>query len=185
MAEVVAFDSLGTLFDLGNVSDRMPRVLHHAAALTLIGEWAEMSDVARSVDPELVERLSRLDAHEDARAAFELLRSAGRRVSILTNGGRDSTVALLERNDLAELVDEVHTVAEVRAYKPHPSVYELLPRGATLVAAHGWDVAGARAAGYRAVWVDRDEKTWRFPLPEPELRAHDLVGAARLAVAAV
>jgi FMN phosphatase YigB (HAD superfamily) len=51
----------------------------------------------------------------------------------------------------------------------------------TLVAAHGWDVLGARAAGLDAVWVDRVEHVWPFPSAEPA-RAPDLERAVELAV---
>jgi FMN phosphatase YigB (HAD superfamily) len=45
-----------------------------------------------------------------------------------------------------------------------------------LVAAHGWDVLGARNTGLQAVWVDRLERRWPFPLRQPP-RAPGLVEA--------
>jgi FMN phosphatase YigB (HAD superfamily) len=51
----------------------------------------------------------------------------------------------------------------------------------TLVAAHGWDVLGARAVGMDAVWVDRVEHRWPFPSPEP-VRAPDLERAVEVAL---
>lgn len=86
--------------------------------------------------------------------------ASGDEAWILTNGGRDSTRRLLERGGLAELVAEIRTAEEVERYKPQTEMYELLPADATLVAAHAWDVAGALAAGRRAVWVNRDGRAW-------------------------
>jgi len=182
LAEVVAFDSLGTLFDLGELEDTMQRVLHRAVSLTVSGEWASFGDLARSVDPELPKRLAQLNAYPDTRNALELLRSKSKQVWVLTNGGADATHELLERNGLSDLVAEVHSVAEVKHYKPHPAVYRLLPSGATLVAAHDWDVAGARSAGYRAIWVAR--RDWALPLPEPGRGdcAESLLEAAKAAI---
>jgi 2-haloacid dehalogenase len=181
---VVAFDALGTLFDLGRLggSLELRRTLHHATCLTLAGEWAPFDEIARTVDEKLPEKLADASAAGDARDALEAVRDGGAAAWVLTNGTRKSTHEVLEREGLAALVAEVHTVEEVRRYKPHPDVYRLLPSGATLVAAHAWDVVGARAAGYRAVWVDRDEGGWILPMPEAELRAHTLVEAARLAL---
>ena len=173
---VVAFDLLGTLFDLGRLRERMPRVLHHAAALTLAGEWAPFDEVVESCDPALAQKLQELEPYDDAREALSLCEEAW----VLTNGTRKATEQLLERTVLRALVAKVHTVEDVRKYKPHPDVYALLPKDATLVAAHAWDVAGARAAGYRAVWVDRDESDWPLPLPEAELRAPTLIDAVQL-----
>lgn len=180
--QVVAFDAMGTVFDLGALSESVAfrQVLHHAAALTLAGKWAPFDELAKAVDEELPDRLSQVRAYPEAREAFDAVREAGAEPWILTNGTRDNTERLLDRSGLFA---EVHTVEEVRAYKPHPDVYEILPEGSALVAAHAWDVVGARAAGYRAVWLDRVEGPWPLPLGDPEPRAGDLVEAARLAVA--
>ena len=174
---VVAFDAMGTLFDLGDLRERMPRVLHHAAALTLAGEWAPLDEIVRAVDPDLAERLREVAPYEDARAALERVDEAW----VLTNGTREATERLLDRGGLRELVAQVRTVEEVRRYKPHPDVYRLLPAGATLVAAHAWDVVGARAAGYEAVWVDREEGEWPLPVGEPGKHASGLVEAVAVA----
>lgn len=210
----VAFDVMGTLFDLGALRERLResgapdatleawfgRTLHNAASLTLVGEFRPFSEIAAGalrttlvqldLDEELSESvlplLGRLPAYPDARPALERLREAGVRTATLTNGGAEHTEGLLESAGLRELVDEVVTVAEVAAYKPHPAPYgQLLERLGTdaaataLVAAHGWDVLGARAAGLDAVWVERLERRWPFPVDEPP-RAGDLRQAVNL-----
>ena len=48
-----------------------------------------------------------------------------------------------------------------------------------MIAAHAWDIVGARAAGLDVVWVDREEQVWPFPLDQPP-RVHDLAEAAEL-----
>jgi 2-haloacid dehalogenase len=178
---VVAFDAFGTLFDLGDLEERMPRVLQHALSLTVAGEWAPLDELAPALDPELAEGLPELDAYDDALPALECMKEAGGEAWVLTNGSRATTASLLERSGLAGLVTEIRSVEEVERYKPHPAVYELLPEDATLVAAHAWDVLGARAAGRRAVWVDRREQRWPFPGQPHEPRVSSLPEAARLA----
>jgi 2-haloacid dehalogenase len=69
----------------------------------------------------------------------------------------------------------------VGLYKPHAHVYRWAARrvGADvseclLVAAHGWDVAGASWAGMRAAFVERPGQQ-PFPLgPTPDLSAPTL-----------
>ena len=178
---VLAFDSLGTLFDLADLEERMPRVLLHALSLTVIGEWVPLEELAAALDPDLAQRLPELDPYGDARTALEQVRTAGAEPWILTNGGRDATRKLLERAGMASLVAEIRSAEEVERYKPHAEVYELLPADAVLVAAHAWDIAGARAAGRRAVWIDRLDQGWPLPgEPKPE-RASSLPEAALLA----
>jgi 2-haloacid dehalogenase len=99
---------------------------------------------------------------------------------VLTNGGRDATQQLLERGGLAELVAEVHSAEEVRRYKPQAEVYALLPAQATLVAAHAWDVIGARATGRNAVWVNRERRAWPYPGIDRREEAPDLAAATSL-----
>jgi 2-haloacid dehalogenase len=177
---VVAFDSLGTLFDLGELEERMPRVLHHALSLTVVGEWAPLDELAAALDPELAQRLPGLDPYDDALTALERVRASGAEAWVLTNGGLDSTRKLLERAGLARAVAEIRSAEEVERYKPHPAVYELLPTDAVLVAAHAWDVAGVLATGRGGVWVDRADQGWPLPGPQPQ-RVRSLREAALVA----
>ena len=177
------------------------RLLHSAAAVTLAGEFVPFAELARTtlgtvaarlgveLDPdEVLPLLELLPPYPDARPAVERLDEAGLAWAVLTNGGAAATKALLEAAGLADRAWHVVSVEEVRAYKPHPAPYhrvvelvELPADRVTLVAAHGWDVLGARAAGLRAVWVDRVEHAWPFPGPEPP-RAPDLERAVELAL---
>lgn len=214
MIEAVVFDVMGTVFDLSPLRGRLAkagapagaleawfgRMLHGAATLTLVGDFHPFGDVASSTlgsvleqlggdvgrREEVLQGLGELDPYPDAEAAFARLREAGVRIATLTNGGERHTRGLLERAKLADRVELVIAVDEVRSYKPHAAPYHHaasrlgLPLDrVALVAAHGWDVVGATSAGMAAVWVDRLERRWPFPTAEP-LRAPDLVGAVEL-----
>jgi 2-haloacid dehalogenase len=176
------------------------RMLHAAATLTLVGDFRPFREIASSTlgsvleqlggDPgrrdEVLGGLGELDPYPDAAEAFARLRKAGVRIATLTNGGEEHTRGLLARAQLADAVELVITVDEVQAYKPHAAPYRHaasrlgLPLDRiTLVAAHGWDVIGARSAGMDAVWVERLERRWPFPTKEPR-RAPDLLAAVEL-----
>ena len=176
------------------------RILHEAATVTIVDGYRPFKELAASAlkttlaqlglaagRTEPLGALAELDPYPDAADALRQLREAGVRIMALTNGSADSTEKLLERGGLSELVEEITSCDEVRRFKPHPAPYELaiqrvgLP--ATFVAAHGWDVVGARAAGFDTVWIDREEHEWPFPLDLPR-RAGDLADAARLILAA-
>jgi len=209
VSDAVVFDALGTLFQLRPLEERLEgvfdawfeRLLHSAAAVTLTGDFVPFAELARTAvattaarfgveldADEILPLLQRLPSYPDARPAVERLEEAGVAWAVLTNAGVEQTRALLDAAGLAERVWQVVSVEEVRAYKPHPASYrrvvellELPPERVTLVAAHGWDVLGARAAGLRAVWVDRVEHEWPFPSEEPP-RAPDLERAVELAL---
>jgi 2-haloacid dehalogenase len=211
--EAVAFDAMGTLFSLERPRAALlelgapqaglelwfGRILHEAATLTLVGDFAPFEELAAAalrttlaqlgLDPartEPLEALQELEPAADAAAALDLVRQAGLVAAVLTNGSIESTVQLLERGRL--IVQEVVSVAPVQRYKPHAAPYDALvervgtnPRRVALVAAHGWDCVGARRAGLRPVWVDGLERVWPFPEEEPE-RVSTLLEAARLLV---
>lgn len=197
MAErAVAFDVMGTLFDLTPLRERFgeaafQQLLHATTAVTLAGgfvpfpELARATFAARGLDAgAALDVLARLEPYPDAEPAFGTLERAGVRIAVLTNGSEENTRTLLGRAGLADRVERVLTTEQARAYKPHPAPYlhaaaelGLEPDRVTLIAAHDWDVLGAREAGLGAVLVDRGPDGWRFPPPEP-VRAPDLVAAA-------
>lgn len=178
------------------------RMLHSSAALTLVGDFQPFREIGQTtllttlaqlqVDSgraeEVLQALGALDAYPEAAEAFDLLDEARVPAVTLTNGGREHTERLLESAGLRPRVQRVLTVDGVRAYKPHREPYlhaartlDLAPESLTLIAAHGWDVVGARAAGLSAIWIDRLERRWPFPTTQPPT-AGNLVEAVEQAL---
>jgi 2-haloacid dehalogenase len=194
----VVFDANGTLFGLDPVEKLLgaqateaffQRTLHSAAALTFAGEWAPFDEVARralaatcaklglDVDQEAV--LAALQELPPAPDACEAVEAAGE-CAILTNGGRDSTARLVAHAGLA--MGRILSCEAVRAYKPSRAPYEHARAElgeCVLVAAHAWDVVGARAAGLRAVWVSSDEREWPLAGVQPGEQAPSLLAAVQ------
>ncbi len=156
---------------------------HVSAALA--GEVARRElDEARF--DEALRAASALPAWPDAGAALEDLRGAGLRLAVLTNSGADAGRGTLESAGLLDLIDAVIGVDAVATFKPDPRTYAHaiaqlgVPAGAILmVAAHGWDIAGANAAGLRTAWIARGEGVLSPTVPEPDLRVADLSALAR------
>lgn len=107
----------------------------------------------------LVGAWHRLDPWPDVRTGLEALRR--RRVAAsLSNGHVALLVDLARHADLR--FDCVLSAELAHAYKPAPAVYQAAARLLSLeaaelmlVAAHPWDLAGAREAGLRTAFVDR------------------------------
>jgi 2-haloacid dehalogenase len=212
MRRAVLFDLFGTLLSLEPVQKKLRgaafdawfgRLLHSATSLTLAGQYQPFSALAestlrttlarlnRDLDPKpVLEALQNLEPYPEAEAAFERLERERVLIGVLTNGDVEQARKLLESAGLEERLAEIVSVEEVEVYKPHPAVYRhaaervgVEARRITLIAAHAWDVVGAKAAGLDAVWVDRLEREWPFPKGRPRRVAHDLVEAADLALA--
>lgn len=140
----------------------------------------------------IVDAMRRLPPHPDARPGLQRLREAGFTVTALTNSVLDVAQDQLVNAGLADLFDGVYSADSVSALKPQPEAYQLVADAWSvdlsrmwLVAAHGWDVAGALSAGARAGFVARAGAT---PIPlgrQPEIVGHDVDDVARQLIVAV
>ena len=131
-----------------------------------------------------------LDVHPDVAPGLRALRGAGVRLVPFTNGSAPLAESLLERAGLFDVVERVLSVDAAGRWKPHRDAYAYALRecgadaaDAALVAVHPWDVHGARRAGLRGCWVDRDGVPYPPVLDPPDVQGPDLpaVAAALLA----
>jgi 2-haloacid dehalogenase len=135
-------------------------------------------------------RAATLDAFPEAGTALARLRNASLRVGVLTNSTTDAAEQALTEAGLRDQLEIVIGSDEAHTFKPDPRVYlhgvqriGVEPAEIVLVAAHGWDVAGAMRAGLRGAWVARGER-WLVPIvPEPDVRGEDLEHVAAEIVA--
>lgn len=119
-------------------------------------------------------------AYRPVRGARPLLESlrASVVIGIVTNNRTDEQLRKLQRCRLVALVDFLLTSEDFGRTKPDPAIFREAVRrsacasGDVIVVGDSWtsDVAGARAAGLRAVWFNRTG----MPPPDgavPEIRA--------------
>lgn len=151
---------------------------------------------AAGLDPQRLDaalrRAAALDAYADAAPAIDLLRDHGCTIAALTNSGAEAGANTLRAAGLRDRFDHVFGVDAVRRFKPHPATYghvvrelDVPPGDITMVAAHAWDVTGARSAGLRAAWVSRGEGVLAATAAPPHVRGPDLLAVARLLVGEV
>lgn len=164
----------------------LPAVLEGALDQVLAEQKLNPNRSARAA---LVNRMDTLAPREDARAAFEALARARIRIVALTNGGKATTRHLLEKAGLERLVERIVSVDEVGLFKPRREVYERVaqlckvkPKRVALVAAHPWDIQGAKAAGLRAAFV-RIERSFPASMRAPDVEAGSLTEAAHALIA--
>ena len=124
-------------------------------AVRRLGLTASEAELAR-----LMEAYHSLACFPEVGAA--LARLAGRPRAILSNGAPRMLAAAVASSGLGRDLEHVISVDAVRTYKPAPQVYALgpatlgVPAGELLfVSSNAWDVAGAKAYGYRVAWCNR------------------------------
>lgn len=110
----------------------------------------------------LMEAYLSLAAFPEVKAALERLK--GSPLAILSNGSPKMLEAAVRGSGLGPYLQHVLSVDAVKTYKPSPAVYALgpkamgLPAGDLLfVSSNAWDVAGAKAFGYRVCWCNRQK----------------------------
>jgi 2-haloacid dehalogenase len=130
-----------------------------------------------------------LPPHPDVEPALRILRAAGFVTAALSNNPLATLAAQMDGTGLMPLFDQIVSVEEAGALKPAPEVYRYvakrlaLPVGSLwMVAAHGWDLAGAARAGVRGAFVARPGQT-PDPFAPPDITGADLGEVAALITA--
>jgi 2-haloacid dehalogenase len=153
-----------------------------AAALRMVAEAQGLTMSAEAAEAAVVEPLRSLPPHPEVMAGLTALRNDGRfRLVTLSNSSDAEAQTKLERAGLVDLFDACFTVESLRQYKPHPAPYrsvleamDVQPHEAMMVAAHPWDLMGARAVGLQTAFIARPGKT-RYPnAARPDYVVNDL-----------
>jgi 2-haloacid dehalogenase len=128
-----------------------------------------------------------LSPFPEVRGALERLKTRFRLVA-LSNGEPDFLEHLV-KNRIRWTFDEVISVNTVGAFKPHPAVYRcaarilgLEPAECLMVSANSFDVVGARACGYKGIYVNRYGLPYEVSFYQPDLVVRDFTGLAEALV---
>ena len=168
---------------IGPAAERLSEVwrikqLEYTWTMSLMGRFRDFLDLTGasldaaaaiagcSLDGGLREKLvaayGELDAYPEVMPVLAALRKNGSRTAILSNGSVSMLATAVRAAGLAALFDAVISVDALRVYKPKPEVYGLVgkhlkttPDEVVFLSSNRWDVAGAKAFGFQAVWVNR------------------------------
>ncbi|WP_038030959.1 haloacid dehalogenase type II [Thermonema rossianum] len=179
-------------------------MLHHSLVMSAAGQYAHFGQIGAAAlqmvgaakgihiskeegEKAILQALRSLPPHPDVSEGLIRLKEAGFTLVSFTNSSKEGVKQQLMNANLLELFDERLSVEEVGVFKPFKEAYEWAARQmgvkaheAMLIAAHGWDIAGALWAGWQAAFIHRPGKQL-FPLaPQPQLQASDLKQIAEL-----
>ena len=108
------------------------------------------------------------------------LRDSGRYRLVALSNGEPEFLEHLAANRIRFEFDAIISVQEGGAFKPHPGVYraaarilESEPNRIMMVAAHSFDIMGARASGYRGAFVNRYALPFEETPYQPDLVVDD------------
>lgn len=183
-------------------------VLRDGFALTAAGAYADFASIAHdgvrallsglegwtgdgeAAAQHILDGFAHLDVHPDVPDGVRKLGEAGYRLTAMTNG----SIAMAERLlDKAGVLDRFEVLSDVRGprrWKPAPAAYhhavervDVRPDQALMVAAHPWDIDGARRAGLDGAWLRRGASVYPRAMTPPRYSAQDLRELADVLVA--
>jgi 2-haloacid dehalogenase len=119
-------------------------------------------DLAADARARLMDAYMTLAAFPDVKPGLQELKAMGLRLAVLSNGEPMMLQSAARSAGIAELLDVMISVDEVKVFKPSPRVYELasahlrMPTSSIgFVSSNSWDVNGASAAGLTTFWIQR------------------------------
>ena len=195
MTRWAVFDLNGTLLDPAAVgAAALDRAILSALTLNHVGEYRPFPELLRAaiaverpdeVD-EVMQAAAAMPAFPEAAEALDLIADAGYRLAVLTNSPTDVADRGLRAAGLRDRFEHVIGTDQIGVYKPDARVYRhglatisAEPEAATMVAAHWWDLRGAREVGMHVAWVGRGEGTLSSLLPSPKAHGVNLLDLAR------
>ena len=175
------------------------QALRDAFALSHAGGYQPLKEILQAELPrtlklldidlnsEAVERVmttfNELDLQPGAKEAFRMLTDAGWNLVALTNGSEQSTNNLLERARVKNYFTKVYSCDAIATTKPNRAVYKMIYSDnlaeTWLVAAHAWDIAGAKQVGMKTAFVSQLERDYLAVYPQPEIAVTNLPEAAQ------
>lgn len=167
----------GSYHDFGQIGD---------AALDMLAQALGQPARPAARKKELLTLIAELPPHPDVIPGLTALQQAGFRMVTLTNSPDATVQKQMAYAGLTGFFERLLSIDSLQRYKPHPDTYhttcerlQVAPAQAMLVAAHGWDTAGARLAGLRAAFIARPGQQ-TYPLaPAPTLTGPTLADIAR------
>lgn len=129
--------------------------------------------------------MKQLSPYADVQIGLKLLKEAGYRLATLTNSPPQTLAAQLEHAGLTNYFEQTLSIDAVKKYKPAIESYQYAAKtlgvnteDVLMVAAHGWDMAGAINAGLQTAFIERKGQSL-YPLAaKPQHIGKDLVEIA-------
>jgi 2-haloacid dehalogenase len=112
---------------------------------------------------------------------LKTLKERGNQLAILSNGDADMLTDAVRGAKLESMFEAVISVVSAGIFKPSPKVYQLIvgrfggtPGEVSFQSSNRWDIAGAKACGFRCVWVNRLGAPDEYPDLPPDRVVRDL-----------
>jgi 2-haloacid dehalogenase len=118
-----------------------------------------------SLRKKLLDAYLTLDAFPEVRDVLDLLKKAGLRTAIISNGTGAMLQSAIASAKIGNLIDAVVSADEVKVFKPSPRLYQAVvdklgvEKGEVLFhSSNAWDAASAASFGFHVARIDRTKQ---------------------------
>ena len=181
-------------------------LLHYSTVSNSINEYYNFTTIAAATldmaatslhkkvtEEEIKETLSvikSLQTYPDVIKGLQLLKENGFRLITLTNSPSSALKEQLKNSNLTDYFEQALSIDTIEKYKPAAETYlwaaEKLAVQAEemlMIAAHGWDLAGASHAGLATCFIAREGQSLYTLSSKPDFVANDILAMAEKLVA--
>ena len=152
-----------------------------AAALQMVAANNNISLTENEAKDAIIGPIRSLEAYPEVKGSLQQLKDAGYKLVSFTNSSNKGVKTQFENAGLLDYFEERLSIEDIGKFKPHSDAYDWAARKmkiksseCLLVAAHGWDIAGALWAGWRGAFISRPGAQL-YPLgPKPEINQSNL-----------
>lgn len=151
------------------------------AALKMVAETQGIELEYQEAKVAVVTPLRSLPPHHDVAVGLKLLSEAGFRIVSLTNSSAEGAETQLRNAGLTDLFEKRFSIESIKKYKPHPDTYRMVihdlsvrPEEILMVAAHAWDLAGAKNVGLQTAFILRPGTALYPNVAKPDYVMNDL-----------
>ena len=160
-----------------------------AATLHMVAANHDITISVESAKQIVKPTIRNLQPHPEVKDALSQLKADGYKLVAFTNSSNEGLKEQMKNAGLTSYFEKLLSVEDAGKFKPFRESYnwaakatEVKPEDSMMIAAHGWDVAGALWAGWRAAFISRPGQQ-QFPsAPVTEIEASDLQKIADLLV---
>jgi len=151
------------------------------AALQMVAANNGITLTEEKAKKSIVEPIRSLPAHPEVESALKKLKDTGYTLVSFTNSSNKGVETQFKNAGLTHYFDQRLSIEDMGKFKPHVDAYNwaarkmnIQPNECLLIAAHGWDIAGALWANWRGAFISRPGAQL-YPLsPTPEIHESNL-----------
>ncbi|MCG1036338.1 haloacid dehalogenase type II [Polaribacter sargassicola] len=152
-----------------------------SAALQMVAANHNIKLTEEEAKKAILTPLRSIPPHPEVKESLARLKKSGYKLVSFTNSSNIGVETQFKNAGLIEYFDQRLSIEDMGKFKPHADAYDWAARKmgvekneCLLIAAHGWDIAGALWANWRGAFISRPGAQL-YPLaPEPEINEINL-----------